>query len=716
MTKHLSTVVSAAFLALSATAATVPDGYTPEIYASVYSTNSWKEHNFDEVGMYRFSADKYERQLVMQDPYIDASGGGALTDDFYFCTQEYNYGYWVDVTHYLFDPETWIMTESLRDGEQTAVATDMTYDPLTAKVFGCFYGDSDDGPMVFGTLNIATGERFGIADIDIPWIACSVDRSGNLYAVDMEGNLLAVDKVTGSTEKLGNLGFSATRRSTGAIDTRTGIFYVVVTNTATSDDPWIDYELNNSQLYAVDIAKATATHLYEFEDGEALGGMFIPGPAAPDGAPAAAVDLAVDFPDGALNGTVSFQIPTTTFDGNPASGSVSYLVRANGALLVQGTAAYGEKVTAKASIAESAMYKIELTLSNAAGRSPKTSCSLWLGPDTPRPISRPALSYADGCFTVSWEAPEGSEHGGYYNPDNISYKVVRYPDAVIVADNIRSTSVSDPVAIPTGLVAYRYEVTMVYGSTSFMPVSTDIWRLGSTPLPWSVTFENENALDNFTLIDVDGDKTEWYREWEFYIEDTDELIPVVVYPYSPSAHGADDWLITPPFKLEKSTDYTLTYSSLTDYLGDEPLMAVYIGNAPKPEAMTSIIQQPQTITSLLPENHSIKFSVDTDDLYYIGFYACSDAGKSAVALHSIALDADRSGISLTESTQTVKIGVNGHSITISATTPAQYSVYTPDGRRVACGNVASGETHTADLPSGLYIVKAGTATAKIAVP
>ena len=163
-------------LLMSSIAAIGSSGYAAEvgdveIYASVYSTNSWKEHGLDEPGMYKFKASGYSRELVYQDPDIDASGGGVMTDDFYFCTAEYNYGPWTDVTHYVINPETWRTVSSLRDGDYGAVASDMTYDPVTAKIYGCFNGDDENSPMVFGTLNEATGERFAITELETPWIA-----------------------------------------------------------------------------------------------------------------------------------------------------------------------------------------------------------------------------------------------------------------------------------------------------------------------------------------------------------------------------------------------------------------------------------------------------------------------------------------------------------------------------------------------------------------
>ena len=629
-------ILSIGMTATSLYAAEPAAGSDVEIYASVYSTNSWKEHNFDEPGMYKFKASGYSRELVHQDPDIDASGGGVMTEDYYFCTAEYNYGSWTDVTHYIINPETWRTISSLRDGYQNAVATDMTYDPVTAKIYGCFNGDSESSPMVFGTLNDATGERFAIAEIATPWIACSVDKSGNLYAVDMEGTLLSVDKQTGATKNLGNLGFKATNRSTGAIDPRTGIFYVVVTNTVENPDPYAYYSLNESFLYAVDRANAKAVCLYEFEDGEALGGMFIPGAVAEDGAPAAVTDLKLDFPDGSLTGKVRFTVPSTTFDGNDATGEVSYLIRANGALFAEGKAVYGQKVEAEATLPEADTYEIEVMLSNSVGRGPKAKITEWIGPDTPLNITDVTAVWADGVFTINWQAPQGSTHGGYYDPSKISYIVTRQPDGVTIAENITLTTITDAVAVPEQITAYSYNVVMVYDGTRSLAVQSNPWRLGSVALPYTATFDEDDSLDLFTVIDVDGDKIEWYREWEFYVEETDDLISVVSYPYS-SSKDADDWLITPPAMLKAGKTYTVSYKSLTDYEGDEPLLALYCGTEPSVEGMNQQIMAPSAITTLLPSENKVKFSVDADGIYYIGFHACSEPYRSAIALTEITL-------------------------------------------------------------------------------
>lgn len=315
------------------------------------------------------------------------------------------------------------------------------------------------------------------------------------------------------------------------------------------------------------------------------------------------------------------------------------------------------------------------------------------------------------------DSPSESQNGGYFNPEKVSYKIVRQPDNTVVADNCKATTFSEAVAQPDGVKAYHYDVTMLYDGTAFKPISSNVWRLGSAPLPYKTTFDDENSLDDYTIINADGDDIRWYREWDFYIELTDELISVVSHPYTSSlATGeSDDWLLTPPFRLNKGLTYRLSYESLTNYEGDSPTMAVYIGQGPTKEAMTTVLKAPETESSLLPEKHSADITVPADGTYYIGFHACSGPGKNAIALVSVALEADLSGIGSPEASENVRIEAGKGSIRISAPAGTAYSIYNPDGRLAANGSTGADGRAETTLATGIYIVKAGGKTVKTIV-
>ena len=154
----------------------------------------------------------------------------------------------------------------------------------------------------------------------------------------MAGILWKVEKTTGATEQIADLGVTANRRSTGAFDTESGIFYVVVTNEDSSTIEEYGYSISKSELYAVDVTEGSAKLVYEFADGEAVGGMYIPGPLADDNAPAQATDFSAKFSDGALNGTRHAYHTRQDIRRQHSEGDIKYLVRANGSLFAQGTA------------------------------------------------------------------------------------------------------------------------------------------------------------------------------------------------------------------------------------------------------------------------------------------------------------------------------------------------------------------------------------------
>lgn len=638
---NLRLLITTAVTAAAATAASAAQEPATRFYASVYSTNEWKEYpGYSEVGLYSFGFDSADRQLVKEDADMDASGGGTMTEDFYFCTKEVdNYG-WTEVTHFTFTPDTWEYNSQLF-GTKQGVATDLAYDHTTSKIYGCFSTDPDlgetEGGFVFGSINEATGERTPIKSIETPWIALGCNRSGELYAVAMDGTLLKVDKVNGNTEHIASLGFTANRRSTGAIDTATGVFYVVVTNEDSSTIDEYGYSIGTSELYAVDITAATATKLYEFADGEAIGGMYIPGPLSPDGAPAAPDGLELDFKNGELSGTVTFTIPDKNFGGETLEGEVEYLLRANGSLFTRGTASPGETVCANGKVDADGEHKFVLELSNAAGRGPKTNASQWIGHDTPVKLTSASLTYADGRFTIAWEHPASTEHGGYMDPSLLSYDVTRLNDNFVVARAAGATTVTDAVEVPEKMTAYSYRIDMSYRGMHISSYTTDAYRLGAVALPYALDFNDEDSFNDLTVIDANGDKAEWYREEYWYIEALDLECTAAMYPYS-SANKADDWLILPAISFEKGTRYAVEFQVSTGSDSYPERLAVYYGTAPSPEALVNPIHEEKEYLIFDPVEEKASFVPTKDGLYHIGFHACSEPDGAGLALRNIKVE------------------------------------------------------------------------------
>lgn len=640
-------------------------------YASVYSTNQWKEYVYSETGLYSFSLDHYDRKLVKEDSDLDASGGGTMTEDFYFCTKEINYGAWVDVTHFTFKPDTWELN-SQTYGSAQGVATDLTYDPLTAKIYGCFSADPDkgeeEGGFVFGTLNEATGDRFAIKSLDTPWIALGCDRAGQLWAVGMDGILWKVNKTNGDAENIASLGITANRRSSGTFDTASGTFYVVFTNEDSSTMDELGYSLSHSALYAVDVHAGSAELVYELADGEAIGGMYIPGPVADDDAPALPADLSLAFSDGDLKGSVTFTIPDKNFGGDHLEGDIDYLVRANGSLFAQGSARAGSIVKATGKVDEDGEYEFVIELTNNAGRGPKARITSWIGHDTPKPLDGARLEYADGAFLLSWEAPSASQHGGYFDPSLVTYDVTRFPDGTKIEEGTTQTGITDPVAIPAEMISFSYQIAMYYRGSLTGTYTTPSYNLGSVPLPYELDFADEDSFSQLTVIDVNDDKNRWYREEYWYIEALDEECAVACYPYS-SANDADDWLILPALNFKGGDKYSVSFQVSTASQDSPERLAVHYGSAPSPEAMTVAIHPAKEYTIFDPADEKAFFVPEADGLYYIGFHACSAADGSGLGIGKIK-------VMLEQSSAIGETGVN------SAGDETVVAVYTLQGVKV----------------------------------
>lgn len=673
---------------IASTSVLAPTNDEKRIYMSVYSMDTWTDVASSDIGLYSFSTDHYDPKLEKLDCNIDASGGGVMAEDYYFCTAELNFGFGPEISHYFFKPNVWQQVSQLY-GSEGAVATDLAYDHTTYKIYGCFQTDTmlgeEAGGFVFGTLDETSGKRTAIVPLEQPWIALGCTRDGRLYAVETDGTLLKVDK-NGNMTVLAELGIKGENRSTGTFDTASGIFYVVTTSTVASEDTGngMSHGIAKSDLYAVDVDNATATFLYNFEGGEVVGGMYIPGPLSVDEAPGQVADFEVSFPNGALAGTVKFTVPENNYVGDPLSKSVKYLVRANGSLLGEGTALPGESVQFNCKVDEAGEYDVVCEVTNEAGRGPKTRRSLWIGHDMPLPAQNLQIGYTDGKFILTWDRIPGTQHSGYIDNALVTYDIIRFPDNTMVAEDLKAESYSDPVMMPENLVTYHYTVEMKYDGKNVNTLTSDKYRLGYVALPFELDFDDENSFNDLTIIDANVDKAEWYREEYWYIEAYDLECSAALYPYS-SVNDADDWLILPPVKLKSGFDYELAFEVSTMSPDYTESIEVKYGTTPTHEGMVNGLFAPKEYNIFDPSNETSILSPEQDGIYYIGFHACSPANGGGIGIRNISLkELKGSGVVCGEKSATAPVRYyNMHGIELKGE-PAEglYIEYYPDGNRI----------------------------------
>lgn len=591
----------------------------PSIYASVVYAESIGE---SQVGIYSFSATEYSRQTIAENMNLRATGGAVFVDGQYFTTRTDDFYGTIYVYHYIFDPYDFSQTPVFISGKLDEVATDMTCDPATGIIYGCF--SAPDG-FSFGTLSFdtkaATIERKDICHLDKEWNACAFGTDGILYAITKDGDLYSVDTDNGAMTLLGNLGITSEYNTSAAVDPRSGRFYYAVSNTA------------NSAIYTIDTSACSATLLYELGDNEQLRGMYFPVPLAEDDAPAAPTGLEIDFPDGSLTGTVSFIASTATFAGTPSTGQLGYVITANGSEVASGQTACGQEENITVTLPKADSYEIAVILTNDAGPSPKAKTSAWIGNDIPRPLGTVTLSAADGKFNVTWPPVTAGVHNGYFNPDKVLYSVIRMPGNIAVAVKSADTSFSENIPETEDLTPFSYQVTVSYLDQDSEPVASNTIYRGNVTPPFSDDFSDADLFTAYTVADVNADNSTWRRGYSSGAQ-----------IYGSYYNALDDWLVTPGLKLCEGCTYTVSISAKADYTysssAPADLLEVKYGTAPTPDGLSSVLmQQTEMRYADGAKEFNLTLLPQETGTYYLGLHALSPTGTGGMTVSKITISA-----------------------------------------------------------------------------
>lgn len=566
-------------------------------------------------GMYKIpTSDGSDFSLIRSG--VLANKGGAVVDNIYYAVTSLSmFGeIWVEIDAY--NAETWEPVPYYIEPETSVIASDVTVDPVTGKVYGCFYNDAFDGGYVFGTIDYKTAIRTAIKDIPSEigyYNAIAADTDGTIYAIDIQGLFYKIDKNSGEPHLIGNTGLKPQYAASATIDPASGrMFWTYSTDT-------------DGALYEVDKTTGTATLLCTFPEAEEVTGLYVASPPAENKAPAPAENVEVVFEDGKLSGIIRFLIPPMLFDGSPAQGEVSYLITANGEKVVASTAECGNTVSAEISLPNSGEYEFCIILSNQTGASPAAKTSSYVGygiPDAPEV----SINYSDGEFTIEWKAPDKVSSGGIIDSKDFTYTVTRYPDGNIIANDISTTRITDIVEEPSQITVFYYTVTAKNHDTVSAPGKSQNWTLGAINPPYFQDFMSDEAMEGFTILDNNNDGQTWKRALfggNVTIAYNEEL-------------AADDWLITPPIRLKSGAIYKLSFDVSSDARYPERL-EVKMGKSPVATDMTTTLMDATIYKSSEKVTEEIYITPDSDGNFYIGFHGISDPDCLYLYIHSISI-------------------------------------------------------------------------------
>lgn len=602
--------------ARSASAANRAVASNVNLRGSVVYSDGWGDEA--EYGLYSIPRNDAESfDIFGQYTYYPIQAGYEEDGIFYSCKLEYFWGIIPLPGVVTYDAETMEMIDELSVDDMDYIALDLAVDPTTGNVYGATYNAAGDGYQ-WSKIDYASMTVTAIAPLETPLFAVGCDAEGNYYGLTAGGDLYAVDKTTGELDMIAMTDYYTQYLIGGCVNTANNTFLA----TYSSDD--------ESGLMEIDLEDGTTTILAVFPNGEEVGALYIATPAAADKAPASP-QISVTCDGGSMDAVVTLVMPSELFDGTPiaAGTTLNYTILTDDGNSVTGTAEPAATVTETITCTTSGNTTFKAYVSNDEGDSPKVKASCYVGKGTPSAPANVTLSWTDGVATLTWDAVTTAVDGGYFNAeDGVTYTIYDMNGELLVK-NISDTSMAFNFAEPTDTyVTLNYSVVANYDGKSSAATKSNTVGLGAYVPECAVVFNSPDVFAGHVVKDVNNDGKTWTYNTSGY----------AYYSYS-TANEADDWLISPNFRLEANKVYIIT-ATVAAYSANYPeRIEVFCGNGLTPADMTTEVIPATDVTITTPFEIEGKLIPTEDGKYNFGFHACSDANKWNLELYSYTISA-----------------------------------------------------------------------------
>lgn len=180
-------------------------------------------------------------------------------------------------------------------------------------------------------------------------------------------------------------------------------------------------------------------------------------------APAAVSDLTVTpGAQGALTATVSFTAPSKTTAGTTLSSLTKIdIFHGNESTPVYtiDNPAAGSTQSWTETVSTFGTYTYRVVPSNASGAGDKATATAYVGPDKANAVGNLTLKEQGGKPVITWEAPTTGQNGGYVNPDELHYRIIRTSDNRVVDTRATGTTFTDNTLDMTTQHYVAYQVS-----------------------------------------------------------------------------------------------------------------------------------------------------------------------------------------------------------------------------------------------------------------
>ena len=348
-----------------------------ELWGTVLDDNTWSQDN-PLYGLYKFkAASNIGVEAIGLNANIIPNGGGAIIGDKMYVVNYFTFWDMVLASLYQFDTDTWEQIGEVEYLDDMSLIATETATAENGTIYGAFFSADGKG-LELGIVDYENKTRSTIGMLSHMYVALGITKENELYGVAEDGALYKIDTSTAQETLVGETGLDisdsegAYYLQSGEIDQKDNTFYWAGIDTSGS-----------SKLYTINLTTGAAELVGEFTNQNIITMMTVP-EALAEGAPTAATDLAANFANGSLSGTVSFKLPTKNIKGDDLTDEVTYTITEGANTLKTGTGNPGANVTENVTIAEDGKKSIVVTTSNSEGKGQKAKITQYIGYDTPK--------------------------------------------------------------------------------------------------------------------------------------------------------------------------------------------------------------------------------------------------------------------------------------------------------------------------------------------
>lgn len=668
-------------------------GTTSYAQKTIYGAYLYGELEQMSPGIYSFT-DTPDSKLncVFTDGDLRPNGGAVYANGKYYAISYMDIGFMTLAYMLVYDMQSYKLEDmvTIEDWNVSYVTSDMTYDPATGNIYACCLNSDGSGNFNLSIFDTKTARQTPIAPIK-RMCALAASKDGTLFGISADNGILyKINKATAEITEIGPTGIQPENTQSATIDEETDVMY------------WSAFTKDGGALYTVNTTTGEASHVFSYPNNAQIIGIFTLKSEHKE--PAAPTEVSLNFEEGSLNGTMDFNMPVNNFDEKPLTDEkLNYDLTIDIDKKISGSAAPGEKVSVPLSFDEEGNHIFSLTVSNDAGTSEAVNMTRYIGFDTPKPVTDMKIAKDDNNkITLTWNQPESGVNEGYVDLDNLTYKIVRQPDNVVVDDKFKGTEFSETLTPEEKRICY-YEVSAMAADKSSDSTISNYVILGEHYLlPVDDDLTDWTRYPLYTVIDANGDKATWR-----YDLGTESIMYEWAY-----GDGNDDWLITPSIYMEAGKQYAITASLRNEAENVNTGIIEYaVGKDDSAAAMNTVTDNIAIKSADFEDYKSDNFSVSEDGYYNVGIHIKGNDSMYYVYINRLMINEDTStGISDANAEKSnISLSRNGTTVTISNPDGLAIYIFNASGQCVG----KSSSTHIKmQLGKGMYIMKSARGNKK----